>query len=42
MKILDNLMQLAVVMVLWAVGLITLGVAARINWELFMVGWSAL
>lgn len=26
----------------WAVFLIVLGVALRVNWELFMLGWSAL
>lgn len=26
----------------WAVFLIVLGVVLRVNWELFMLGWSAL
>ena len=26
----------------WAVLLIVLGVVLRVNWELFMLGWSAL
>lgn len=29
-------------MLAWAVLLIVLGVVLRVNWELFMLGWSAL
>ena len=41
-KQLKDLAAVLVGMLGWAVVLIVLGVVLRINWELFMLGWSAL
>ena len=42
MKALSDFARLIVAMILWSVALIVLGVVLRINWELFLIGWSAL
>ena len=37
-----DLAYLLLGMLAWAAALVTAGVVLRINWELFMLGWSAL
>lgn len=41
-KQLKDLLWLALGMLAWGAALVTLGVIARVNWELFLIGWSAL
>lgn len=37
-----ELLRVVVGMVMWSVFMLVLGVVFRINWEIFMFGWSSI
>jgi hypothetical protein len=42
MKYAKDLLWLLAGMSAWALTLLVLGIAARINWEIFMFGWNSI